>query len=126
MTNLSEAQFDVLVRHYDALPSTRSIVHTIDVYKKKQVETHLHMAVNYSQVYERYKEGFNDYLLKKKGNGYTYTDRWLHNHFINKYKDNGTVYVHRNKWYWIWLGTVLFLSAVLVVLIILGATGHLR
>ena len=75
MTNLSEAQFDVLVRHYDALPTTRSIVHTIDVYKKKQVETHLHMAVNYSQIYERYKNGFDDYLLKKIGNGYTYSDR---------------------------------------------------
>ena len=75
MTNLSEAQFDVLVKHYDSLLSTRSIVHTIDVYKKKQVETHLHMAVNYSQIYQRYKEGFNEYLQKKKGPNYTYTDR---------------------------------------------------
>ena len=75
MTNLSEAQFDVLVKHYDVLPTTRSIVHTIDVYKKKQVETHLHMAVNYSQVYERYRDGFNEYLKKKKGPNYIFTDR---------------------------------------------------
>ena len=75
MTNLSEAQFDVLVRHYDSLLSTRSIVHTIDVYKKKQVETHLHMAVNYSQIYEHYKNGFDDYLASKKGKEFTYNDR---------------------------------------------------
>ena len=120
MTNLSEAQFDVLVRHYDSLLSTRSIVHTIDVYKKKQVETHLHMAVNYSQIYERYKDGFDDYLVSKKGEGFTYNDRWLHKHFINKYKDNGTVYVHRSKWYWVWLGTIIFLIILLVILIILA------